>query len=99
VENKVNLLTLPQLPRHIGLGGLGHAISLLRYAKFLARMPVTYWGDLDVEGFEILSSLRSFCPRANSLWMDCSAIDHWHDLKVAGSGRQPVLPSHLTDAE
>jgi hypothetical protein len=99
VENKVNLLTLPQLPRHIGLGGLGRAISLLRYAQFMARTPVTYWGDLDVEGFEILSSLRSFCPHAKSLWMDHSAIDHWRDLRVAGSGREPAIPAHLTDAE
>lgn len=99
VENKVNLLTLPQLRRHIGLGGLGHAISLLRYAQFMARLPVTYWGDLDVEGFEILSNLRSFCPHARSLWMDHSAANLWQNLKVTGSGRQPVRPAHLTDAE
>lgn len=99
VENKVNLLTLPRLARFMGLGGLGRAISLLRYAGFVASMPVTYWGDLDVEGFEILSSLRSFCPHARSLWMDPSAVDRWRDLKVTGSGRQPAVPVHLTDEE
>lgn len=99
VENKVNLLTLPQLPGHIGLGGLGRAISLLRYAKFMAKFPVTYWGDLDVEGFEILSNLRGFCPHAKSLWMDHAAIDRWRNLQGVGSGRQPTIPAHLNDTE
>lgn len=99
VENKVNLLTLPQLPRSIGLGGLGYGITLLRYAEFMAIMPVTYWGDLDVEGFEILSNLRSFCPHAKSLWMDQAAVDRWRHLQIAGSGRQLTTPAHLTDEE
>jgi hypothetical protein len=99
VENKVNLLTLPPLSRSIGLGGLGHAISLLRYAGFMARMPVIYWGDMDVEGFEILSGLRSFCPHAKSIWMDRSAVDRWRNLKVAGTGRKPATPPYLTEDE
>lgn len=99
VENKVNLLTLPRLPRTIGLGALGHGVAILRYAGFLSRVPVTYWGDLDVEGFEILSSLRGFWPHAESLWMDKATVEQWRGLKVAGTGRQPAVPSHLTDEE
>ena len=99
VENKVNVFTLPPLPRSIGLGGLGHAITLLRDVRFMANIPVTYWGDLDVEGFEMLSNLRSLCPHAKSLWMDRSAIERWRPLKVAGSGRQPAVPMHLTSEE
>jgi len=99
VENKVNVSTLPPLSRSLGLGGLGHAITLLRDVRFMANIPVTYWGDLDVEGFEILSNLRSFCPQAKSLWMDCSAIERWYTLKVTGSGRQPAVPIHLTNEE
>lgn len=99
VENKVNLLTLPRMNRYIGLGGLGRAITLLRYVKFMAEIPITYWGDIDVEGFEILSSLRVFCPDAASLWMDERAIGRWRDLATTGSGRMPSEPAHLTDAE
>lgn len=99
VENKVNLLTLPQLPRFIGIGGLGYGITLLRYAEFMSRVPVMYWGDLDVEGFEVLSHLRSFCPHAKSLWMNQAAIDQWRHLKIAGSGRPLTAPPHLTDEE
>jgi len=99
VENKVNLLTLPRVSRTIGLGGLGYGISLLRYADFMAGMPVTYWGDLDVEGFEILSNLRKFCPHAKSLWMDQAAIDRWRCFKVGGTGKQTTPPACLTDEE
>jgi hypothetical protein len=59
VENKVNLLTLPPRRRTIGLGALGRAVSELRSVRWLATVPITYWGDLDVEGFEILSALRA----------------------------------------
>jgi hypothetical protein len=99
VENKVNLLTLPLSSRTIGIGALGHGVALLRYAEFMARVPVIYWGDLDVEGFEILSTLRRFCPHASSLWMDKAAVERWLNLKVAGTGRQPMTPAHLTDDE
>lgn len=99
VENKVNLLTLPSLQRTIALGALGHGVVLLRYAEFMAHLPVIYWGDLDVEGFEILSNLRSFCPHAKSLWMDQSAIERWRHLKTAGTGRKPSIPTHLTVEE
>jgi hypothetical protein len=99
VENKINLLTLPRLYRTIGLGSLGHGVALLRYADFITREPVLYWGDLDVEGFEILSALRRFCPHAKSLWMDQAAVERWEKLKVAGTGRQPMTPAHLTEEE
>lgn len=99
VENKVNLLTLPQLPRTVALGGLGNAVTLLRYAEFIASLPVTYWGDIDVEAFMILSSLRTFCPHAKSLWMDQDAVKRWQHLKIDGTGRQPTIPAHLTNEE
>jgi hypothetical protein len=46
VENKVNLLTLPSLPRGIGLGGLGNSVVLLRYLPWLNDVPIVYWGTL-----------------------------------------------------
>src|SRR5262245_14483114 len=56
VENKINLLTLPPLERTLGLGALGKGVTLLRYLPWLGGVPIAYWGDLDVQGFEILSS-------------------------------------------
>lgn len=99
VENKVNLLTLPPCTRTIGLGALGRAVSELRTVRWLATVPVTYWGDLDVEGFEILSSLRVEFPHAQSVLMDCETLARYQSLSIAGTGRRPSQPPHLTASE
>lgn len=99
VENKVNLLTLPLFPRGIGLGGLGDGVVLLRYLPWLSDMRVVYWGDLDVEGFEILSSLRAILPHARSFLMDLDTLARWRHLAVPGTGRKPDVPPYLTEAE
>lgn len=100
VENKVNLLTVPQGTYAIGLGGLGNGIALLRYVPWLATTPVTYWGDLDVEGLMILSSLRALLPQTSSVLMDDAAVATWRHLAVTGTGRSPSdAPPHLTQGE
>lgn len=99
VENKINLLTLPPFPHAIGLGGLGGSVVLLRYLSWLNNMPIVYWGDLDTEGFEILSSLRALFPHVRSLLMDLKTIDRLKHLAVPGSGRTPGIPPHLTEVE
>ncbi len=99
VENKVNLLTLPSFPRGIGLGGLGDGVVLLRYLSWLNDVQTIYWGDLDLEGFEILSSLRAVFPHTRSFLMDLAALNRWRHLAVLGTGRKPDIPPHLTEAE
>ena len=99
VENKVNLLTLPLLPRVIGLGALGDGVVLLRYVPWLVNTPITYWGDVDVEGFEILSSLRTLFPATRSYLMDDTTLDRWSALTGPGTGRKPVSPPGLDEGE
>lgn len=99
VENKVNLLTLPFLPHSIGLGGLGHGVVVLRYLAWLSDMRIMYWGDLDTEGFEILSSVRAVFPHAQSFLMNLEVLGRWRHLAVAGTDRKPGIPPHLTETE
>jgi len=99
VENKINLLTLPPRRRTIGFGALGRAASELRAVRWLATVPVTYWGDLDVEGFEILSALRAEFPHARSLLMDGVTLTRY-SAGAQGTGRRVELPPpHLTAEE
>ncbi len=77
VENKVNLLTLPQIHNSIAMGGIGNAVTDLRYISWLAQKDVWYWGDIDVDGFEILSRLRVFLPETRSLMMDENTVNEW----------------------
>lgn len=99
VENKVNLLTVPRGSYAIALGGLGNAISLLRYLPWLGVSDITYWGDLDVEGLAILSALRMVFPHARSVLMDDIAVAAWRHLAVPGTRRAQAVPPHLSQGE
>lgn len=66
---------------------------------WLKTEDVTYWGDLDAEGFEILNRLRECLPRVRSLRMDEAAVIEFQHLATAGN---PVLEkplSQLTETE
>lgn len=99
VENKVNLLTVPPLARTIAFGGMGNGVTLLGNALWLAQTPITYWGDVDVEGFEILSRLRAYFPHTRSILMDETALRRWRHLTGVGTGRNREMPPHLTSDE
>jgi hypothetical protein len=99
VENKVNALTMPSFPRTVVIGGLGNASILLRHVRWLEHSRLTYWGDVDVEGLEILSRLRKTFPHARSVMMDEDAIHQWRHLTGLGTGRRAEVPAHLTPSE
>lgn len=96
VENKVNLLTLPPMAGAVALGGLGNDVTDLRYLSWLAEAAIWYWGDIDVEGFGILSRLRSLHPQTRSLLMDEGTLAGWRHLAGTGSGRPCEVPPGLT---
>lgn len=85
VENKTTLLSLPGRQRGIAVGGLGHAVTQLADIPWLKTEDVTYWGDLDAEGFEILDRLREHLPKVGSLRMDEAAVMEFEHLATAGN--------------
>ncbi len=95
VENKVNLLTLPPVEGGLALGALGASVTMLRDVSWLSRSRVVYWGDLDIEGFAILSSLRSFLPAAESLLMDEATLVKWRALCTLGNNAPVPVPPRL----
>lgn len=73
VENKTTLyttLTLPQMNNTIAVFGSGYSVSNLKNARWLDNSELLYWGDIDVQGFEILSQFRSYFSQAKSVLMD-----------------------------
>lgn len=70
VENLVNFLTFPKIPNSIVIFGSGYRVSSLKNIDFLKQAKLYYWGDLDIQGFEILSQFRSYFPQTVSLLMD-----------------------------
>jgi hypothetical protein len=71
----------------------------LRHVPWLSNCDIWYWGDLDTEGFEILSSLRALHPAARSFLMDENAVERWQHLALSGTGRTADVPIHLTESE
>ncbi len=74
VENLTSLQVLPQIPGTLGLMGHGKRIPNFRYLKWLETCEIRYWGDIDVQGFEILSSLREIFPQTVSVFMDGATV-------------------------
>lgn len=99
VENKTNLLTFPATDKSIALGGLGFGASNLSRVPWLHRVAVNYWGDLDVEGFRILSLVRSIFPQTQSFLMDLGTLIELEALAVPGNAAIATPPLHLTIPE
>lgn len=102
VENKVNLLTLPNTTRSIALGGIGYGVTMLFDIPWLSNQSLFYWGDLDVDGFNILASLRHRFPQTQSLFMDQKTLELHRSMAipVATSSAMAIEePIELTDAE
>lgn len=98
-ENKMTFLTLPLLPGVFAILGGGFQVSNLAAIPWLKNCPIIYWGDLDAQGFQILSQLRSIFPHVNSLMMDEATLQAFAEFRVPGTlCRVRQLP-HLTEDE
>jgi hypothetical protein len=97
VENQLNLLTLPSFKRGIAIRGEGKAVTRLRRVEWLCDNHIVYWGDIDVEGFQILASLRSLFPRdsVGSIMMDPETLRLHSALIVEGNAIAIAVPPHL----
>ncbi|MDZ4288089.1 MAG: DUF2220 family protein, partial [Prosthecobacter sp.] len=99
VENRVNALTLPVMPRSFVLGGVGHGVVLFQRVAWIHGCQVIYWGDIDAEGFEALSSLRAFAPHTQSLLMDFDTLRGLRDLSNSGTGVRTPKTLFLSESE
>jgi len=101
VENRLNLLTLPPFKRGIAIRGEGSAVTRLGKLEWLHDNRVIYWGDVDVEGFGILSSLRKLFPAGDvqSLMMDRDTVRRHAAFAIQAQSRATLEPARLTDEE
>lgn len=98
-ENLMNFLTLPRLENSFAIFGSGYAVQSLKTAIWLSHCPIFYWGDLDLNGFKILSQLRSYFPQTTSIMMDMTTFVMFHKFAVdVVEAIAETLP-HLTSEE
>jgi hypothetical protein len=82
VENKTTLyttLTLPKMDDTIAIFGSGFSVFNLKNVHWFDNLKLLYWGDIDVQGFEILSQFRSYFPKTKSILMDKESFDKFFE--------------------
>ena len=98
-ENKMTFLTLPAMPNALGIWGGGDAAELLASVSWLTRCHLYFWGDVDVHGFHILSSLRRTFPSVVSVMMNETTLDRFSRLTVPARPPSYEDVSGLTESE
>ena len=98
VENKVNFLTFPLIPNSIVIWGKGYGVASIKESELLKSTELIYWGDLDAQGFEILSQFRSYFGQVKSLLMDKATFDNYFE-KECGTSKINVKPNLTTEEE
>lgn len=82
VENKTSLYTtlaFPAMERSIAIFGSGYGVATLKGANWLATKKLYYWGDIDAQGFEILSQFRTYFPSVESFLMDEATFENFYE--------------------
>lgn len=85
VENKMNFLTFPPVADSIAVWGKGFAIENLRYATWLGQREIFYWSDLDIQGFQMLSQMRSYFPQTKAFLMEATFLTLLEEFIVPGT--------------
>ncbi|TQI69642.1 hypothetical protein JM79_0524 [Gramella sp. Hel_I_59] len=98
VENLMNLLTLPKMQGILSIFGEGFKALSLKNIEWLKDCEIWYWGDLDAQGFEILSGFRSHYQQTKSLMMDKATFDQFYEDDLETKSKIFSLPN-LTEAE
>lgn len=98
VENKVIFLTFPLIPNSIVIWGKGYGVASIKDSELLKSIDLIYWGDLDAQGFEILSQFRGYFAHVKSMLMDKATFDKYFE-KECGTPSKISVKLNLTTEE
>ena len=91
VENEQSAFALDEVPGTAVIAGTGKNLAWLD-ADWLKGMPVGYWGDLDVEGLQMLAEARRRVPHLEPIMMDQATLTAFLHLSVLDAqGREEKL--------
>lgn len=79
VENKMNMLTFPNKQNSIVVWGHGFGVDVMKGVEWMKKKRIFYWGDLDAQGFQILSEVRTHFPQVESFLMDKETFDKFFE--------------------
>jgi len=100
VENKITTLSFPKVKESIVIFGSGYKVGVLKDIGWLKDKELYYWGDIDMDGFAILSQIRGYFSSIKSIFMDENTIFRYKHLSVqcAKLSQEKEL-NHLTEEE
>ena len=98
VENKCNLESFNEMQDTVVIWGKGYNVTVLKDVEWLHNVPIYYWGDIDAQGYEILSNFRLHFPSTQSIMMDKEAMEN-HPVRVEGVASQVETTLQLTPEE
>ena len=102
-ENKVNGAVFPHVKGAIILYGAGKSITgpAMDQVSWLHAVPeLDYWGDLDRDGFDMLSRFRAMFPQTRSMLMTEAVFSRCREFAVLDEGTAAAEPpARLTDEE
>lgn len=99
-ENLESVRAVPELPGVVVIHGGGKRGPALAQVPWIAARQITYWGDVDTHGFEILANMRRAGLVVESVMMDTETLDaHREFCGAEPSPSQAVAREFLTAAE
>jgi len=99
VENKMTTLAFPDRKESIVIFGSGYKVGALKDVAWLQEKKVYYWGDIDAEGFAILSQIRGYFTNIQSLCMDEKTLQTFEHFVVEDEKATFKELQHLTPQE
>ncbi|MEA1891883.1 MAG: DUF2220 family protein [Campylobacterota bacterium] len=82
VENKITTLSFVPLKDSMVIFGSGYGVEILKDVEWLKRKDIFYWGDIDSDGFAILSLARGYFKDIKSLMMDKQTLEKFRYFGV-----------------
>ncbi|MGC4102357.1 Wadjet anti-phage system protein JetD domain-containing protein [Ferruginibacter sp.] len=95
VENETALYMFDKREHSVVIWSRGKALELLEDIPLFNDVALYYWGDLDEEGFSMLSQCRKLYPRVRGVLMDADTVEyHLEEIRI-----QPVAYKHRQFSE
>jgi hypothetical protein len=94
VENETNLYLVPNRKNALIIFSRGYAVNLLKSIPLFENVKLFYWGDLDIDGFNILHDFKKMYNHVKSVLMDIETVEYHQaeKIKIEPLSKNRILP-------
>jgi len=82
VENETNLYLVPARKNALVIFGGGYGVGSLTNIPLFHKVKLFYWGDLDIDGFNILHNFKKMYNNVESVLMDIATVEYHQAEKI-----------------